>query len=149
METLVHQRVEDARRGLNPAVVARMDSGWAVLGDKQVVRGYCLLLPDPVVPNLNALDFETRMRFLGDMTLIGDALLKVTGAVRINYEILGNWQPALYGHIFPRYESEPDSVRRAPVWMHDWDNATPFNQERDHRLVEQLANELEKLRARG
>ena len=27
-----------------------VDSGWAVLGDPQITRGYCLLLPDPVVP---------------------------------------------------------------------------------------------------
>lgn len=146
METLVHQRVDEARKGLNPAVITRMDSGWAVLGDKQVVRGYCLLLPDPVVPQLNDLSYDERIRFLGDMTLIGDALLQVTGAIRINYTILGNWQPALYGHIFPRYESEPDSVRRAPVWMHDWDNATPFNEERDRRFLDELANALEALK---
>ena len=145
METLVHERVEEARKGLNQAVVARLDSGWVVLGDKQVVRGYCLLLPDPVVSHLNVLSYEDRVRFLGDMTLIGDALLTVTGAARINYEILGNWEPALYGHVFPRYTTEPDSIRRAPVWMHDWDNATPFHPKRDKRLVEELAKELEAL----
>jgi hypothetical protein len=25
------------------------------MGDPQVLRGYCLLLPDPVVPHLNAM----------------------------------------------------------------------------------------------
>jgi hypothetical protein len=29
-----------------------MESGWAVFGDVQVLNGYCLLLPDPVVPTL-------------------------------------------------------------------------------------------------
>ena len=146
METLVHKRVEEARSGLNEAVVTRLDSGWVVLGDKQVVRGYCLLLPDPVVPRLNDLSYDQRLQFLGDMTLIGDALLRVTGADRINYEVLGNWEQVLYGHVFPRYVTEPESVRRAPVWMHDWDNATPFSPERDKRLVEELARELDALR---
>jgi diadenosine tetraphosphate (Ap4A) HIT family hydrolase len=147
VETLVHERVEEARKGANPAVVTRLDSGWVVLGDKQVVRGYCILLPDPVVSHLNELSYEDRVQFLGDMTLIGDALLKVTGAVRINYEILGNWEPALHGHVFPRYDTEPDSVRRAPVWLHDWDNATPFSPTRDKRLIEELAKELEAAKA--
>ena len=33
--------------------VARLPGGWAVMGDPQVLAGYCLLLPDPVVPTLN------------------------------------------------------------------------------------------------
>jgi hypothetical protein len=52
MPTLIHRRVEAARKGENPTVLCRMESGWAVFGDVQVLNGYCLLLPDPVVPTL-------------------------------------------------------------------------------------------------
>ena len=38
-----------------PPVLCRMESGWAVFGDVQVLNGYCLLLPDPVIPTLNDL----------------------------------------------------------------------------------------------
>ena len=103
MTTLIHQRVEWAREGANPTVICRMPSGWAVLGDDQFLRGYSLLLPDPVVPDLNSLASDERLRFLGDMAILGDALLEVTGAYRINYEILGNTEPALHAHVFPRY----------------------------------------------
>ena len=49
MTTAIHRQVEAARRGELERVIARMLSGWAVLGDPQITRGYCLLLPDPVV----------------------------------------------------------------------------------------------------
>ena len=43
----------------------------------------------------------TRKTFFYEMSLVGDALLSVTDAVRINYEMLGNLEPALHAHIFP------------------------------------------------
>ena len=84
-QTLIHQRVELAWRGENPAVLCRMPSGRAVLGDAQFIQGYCLLLSAPVVPDLNALTLDERKQYLLDTTLIGDALLEVTEAYRINY----------------------------------------------------------------
>ena len=90
MSTLIHQRVAAARAGTNPTVICQMPSGWVVLCDVQFLRGYSILLPDPVVPDLNSLDREQRAQYLLDMVTIGDALLEVTGAFRINYEILGN-----------------------------------------------------------
>lgn len=90
MSTLIHERVELARVGKNPTLIARLESGWAVLGDAQFPLGYCLLLPDPVVPSINDLTGAARGRFLLDMVAIGDALLRVTSAYRINYELQGN-----------------------------------------------------------
>lgn len=120
MPTAIHRQVEAARKGELARVVLRMKSGWAVLGDPQITRGYCLLLPDPVVPDLNALTGEARRRFLDDMSALGDAVLAVTGAERINYEILGNLEPALHAHVIPRFASEDPSLRSKPVWLHDW-----------------------------
>ena len=117
MPNLIEQRVAEARAGENPTVLCQMPSGWAVIGDKQFIQGYCLLLADPVVSDLNALTGAQRAQFLADMGLIGDALLEVTGAYRINYEILGNTEPALHAHIFPRYLSEPAEPRGVPVWV--------------------------------
>lgn len=126
-DTAIHRHVAAARAGALPRVVARMPSGWAVLGDPQILPGYCLLLPDPVVPHLNALDVEGRRLFLSDMTRLGDAVLAVTGAVRINYEMLGNLEPALHAHLIPRYADEPEATRTAPVWLHDWRVAPVFD----------------------
>ncbi len=144
MTTLIHQRVEAARAGANPTVICRMPSGWAVLGDVQFLRGYSLLLPDPVVSDLNALDEGQRSRFLLDMTILGDALLEVTGAYRINYEILGNSEPALHVHVFPRYMSEPEELRQGPAWRYDREFrlSIKFDAGRDQELMQGLAQAI-------
>lgn len=119
MTTLIHERVAQARRGENPTVIGRMASGWAVLGDSQLPRGYSLLLPDPVVGSINELRPPARDQFLSDMVGIGDALLAVTSAYRINYEIQGNSDQALHAHIFARYRDEDPARIGGPVWMYD------------------------------
>ena len=115
MSTAIHRRVEALRAGADPTVIARLGSGWAVMGDPQVLRGYCLLLPDPVVPDLNSMPGVHRERFLTDMARLGDAVLVATGAVRINYAMFGNVEPALHAHVLPRHADEPAPFRSAKV----------------------------------
>lgn len=121
-----------------------MPSGWAVLGDTQVTRGYTVLLPDPVVPDLNVLSLGDRAAYLRDMSIIGDALLEVTGADLINYEILGNAERALHTHIVPRYASEPAEQRRRPIWFIGMDNAPKFDLEGDKELMDRIAQAIQK-----
>ena len=139
---LIHERVELARRGENPAVMCKLSSGWAVVGDVQFLPGYSLLLPDPVVPSLNDLATGERAAFLADMATIGDAILQVTGATRINYEILGNTEPELHAHIFPRYASESDERRTKPVWFYDWKNAPRFSEEEHGELKARITEAI-------
>lgn len=143
MTTLIHRRVAEAQQGTNPYVVCRVPSGWVVLGDTQIVPGYCILLSDPVVTDLNALPLAARAVFLRDMSIVGDALLSVSGASLINYEILGNSDRALHAHIFPRYAWEPDETRRRPIWFSDWANAPRFDVERDGELMHRLADAIQ------
>ena len=146
MSTLIHERVRLARAGQNPTVLCAMPSGWAVMGDAQFLPGYCLLLPDPVVPDLNALSYADRQRYLLDMTLIGDALLEVTDAFRINYEILGNTDPALHTHVFPRYQWEPDEFRKGPPFSYsrEFRSSRPLDLTRDTPLMKKLAEAITK-----
>ena len=125
---LISERVERARLGTNPYVIARLRSGWLVIGDVQPLPGYCLLLADPVVHSINYLDEAARTAYLLDTARIGDALLKVTDAHRINYETWGNGEPALHTHIMPRYESEPIEKRRMPACtVYDWKSSPAFD----------------------
>ena len=142
MPTLIHRRVEAARRGELPQAITRLQSGWVVLGDTQVTEGYCLLLPDPVVPHLNAMTKPARSQFLTDMANVGDVLLKITGAVRMNYEMLGNLEPALHAHIFPRYDSEPEAFRTKPIWLYDWNAARKFDAAKDRSFMDAVARAL-------
>jgi diadenosine tetraphosphate (Ap4A) HIT family hydrolase len=141
---LIAERVDLARCGENPWVITRLPSGWAVMGDVQFLPGYCLLLADPVVPSLNDLSIEGRTQFMQDMVLIGDALLAVTDSFRINYEILGNSEPELHAHIFPRYKSEDPARRRMPAWFYDWEGAVRYSEE-EHGSIKRAL--LERLRS--
>ncbi|TFY89122.1 HIT domain-containing protein [Pseudomonas kairouanensis] len=136
---LITERVALARNGGNDKVICRMPSGWAVMGDVQFLPGYCLLLPDPVVASLNDLDAEARAVYLQDMARIGDAVLQATDALRMNYEILGNSEPELHCHIFPRYANEPDDKRRMPAWFYDWKSAVPYAEEVHGALRKKIA----------
>ncbi len=142
MKTLIHERVEQCRAGTNKTAICRVASGWVVLGDVQFLVGYSLLLPDPVVLDLNSLDSAARAQYLSDMVHIGDALLEATDAYRINYETLGNTEAALHTHIFPRYMSEEASLRSGPAWFYDWENATRFDLERDQDLMNRIGDNL-------
>jgi diadenosine tetraphosphate (Ap4A) HIT family hydrolase len=146
MLTLIHRRVAEAQQGANPTVICRMPSGWAVLCDSQFLRGYSLLLPDPVVADLNCLDRDQRKQYLYDMTVIGDALLEVTGSYRINYEILGNLDAALHAHIIPRYMSEPEERRKSPPFLYEkaYRDSILFDVERDQELIHALAAAIQR-----
>lgn len=136
--TAIHRRVEALRAGRDPALVARRPSGWLVLGDPQVIPGYCLLLPDPVVPDLNALAPQARAAFLADMAAAGDLLLGVLAATRINYAIFGNLEPALHAHLFPRRGDEPAGLVTAQPWAWDWAAAPAFDPARHGALLARL-----------
>jgi len=124
--TAIHRRVDALRKGTEPTFIARLASGWAVMGDPQLLPGYCLLLPDPVVGHLNELGGGARSRFLADVAALGDAVLAATGALRINYAVFGNLEPALHAHVIPRYANEPEPQRALQPWALDWSAAPRF-----------------------
>ncbi len=98
--------------------------------------------PDPVVPHLNAMSPAAQAAFLADMARLGQAVLEVTGAVRINYAMFGNLEPALHAHVFPRFESEPEELRTAHPWGYDWTRARAFDAARDGAQLEALRRQL-------
>jgi diadenosine tetraphosphate (Ap4A) HIT family hydrolase len=119
MPTLIHQRVKECQQGTYLKLICRVSSGWVVMGDVQFLKGYCLLLPDPVVANLNELNEQGRKAFL--------------------WEMIGNVEPALHAHIFPRYENEPDNLKLKPVWFYDWEAARAFDKSKDNELMQSIA----------
>lgn len=123
-------RVGSAKRGENPTVLAKMRSGYAVIGDTQFLPGYCLLLSDVENANhLSDLPLTARTQFLTDMALLGEAVFAACNGDdphfrRINYEILGNTNHQLRAHIFPRYAWEPPEMRSGPVRCYTRDRWT-------------------------
>jgi diadenosine tetraphosphate (Ap4A) HIT family hydrolase len=119
--------VERCRAGSYPALIARLPSGWVVMGERQMFAGYCLLLPDPVVDHLNALRSDRLAQFLGDMARVGEAVIASTDALRVNYAIFGNLEPALHAHVFPRRADEPAATRTAHPFALDWNAAAAYS----------------------
>jgi diadenosine tetraphosphate (Ap4A) HIT family hydrolase len=130
----------------DPALVCRVPSGLVFLCDMQYLRGYSILQADPQVESINALNPLARAEFLRDMVLVGDALLEVIGAYRINYAIMGNSLPVLHAHIIPRYLSEPEELRRGGSWSYPQEQIDDvrFDAERDLELMQQLASAIQK-----
>ena len=140
--TVIHRMVAAANDGDLPGLICRMPSGWALMGEIQVLTGYCLLLPDPVVAQLNDLEDDDRAQYMADMAQLGDALLEVTNAVRINYAVFGNLEPALHAHVFPRFEDEPDDKRTGSPWSYDWNQAPAFDEAVHGPLRDMLRDHL-------
>lgn len=142
-------RIGAALRGENPTVIARMKSGFAVIGDYQYLPGYCVLLAYPEAASLNELSMEARQQYLLDMTLLGDAVMAVCKPRRINYSTLMNEDIYLHTHIHPRYDWEEEAHRKRPVFLYPpevrFTKAVEYSEERHGALKRQLAAELERL----
>jgi diadenosine tetraphosphate (Ap4A) HIT family hydrolase len=51
------------------------------------------------------------------MSQVAEAVFKAFKPDKLNYEMLGNAEPHLHWHIFPRYMSDPNFTR--PIWIVD------------------------------
>lgn len=132
MPTGIHKKIRMCAADQLPSAIIRLKSGWVVAGDTQPLQGYCILMADPVVADFNALTEKARAQYALDMGRVGDALLKVRGALRINYETWGNQDPALHTHIVPRFASEPPILRvQTPRQAYDWAGGRPFSPDLD------------------
>lgn len=120
-------RIGAALRGENPTVLRRLESGFAVIGDVQFLPGYSVLLVDePDVQRLSDLPRPERLSFLSDMDRLGEAVERACrrldpGFRRVNLEILGNTDPFLHAHVWPRFEWEPAELVGKPVWLYPSD----------------------------
>lgn len=142
IKTAIHKMVDACRAGQYPALITKMPSGWAVMGMSQFLPGYCLLLPDPVVPHLNDMSEDARNQFLSDMGRLGDAVFQLTGALRINYAMFGNVEPALHAHVIPRFTDEAESMKTAHPWMYDWSAAPAFDVAQHGELLTRIKAQL-------
>jgi len=113
-----NDRIGSCERGENPTMMAKMKSGFAVIGDHQFLPGYCLLLGYPKSSSLNELPMAARNQYLLDTTLIGDAIIKVCKPLRINYSTLMNLDHYLHTHIEARYDWESDEYKTKPSWFY-------------------------------
>ncbi len=124
MESWKANRVGSAIAGENPTVMARLDSSFAVIGDVQWLPGYSVLITDKVgVDRLTDLTRAERTAYLGSVDILAEAVETACAEMdpaflRVNIEILGNKDPFLHTHIWPRYQWETPGLRSKPVWLY-------------------------------
>jgi diadenosine tetraphosphate (Ap4A) HIT family hydrolase len=105
-------RIGAALSGRNPTVLRRMSAGFAVIGDVQLLPGYCVLLADdPRVGRLTDLPRERRLRFLADLDRLGEAVQNVCTRRDprfqwVDLEVQGSGGGFLHAHVWPRYDRE-------------------------------------------
>lgn len=149
MEDWKKDRIGSALNGTNPTMVTKMRSGIVVLGDSQLLPGYCILIAHPVIKDLNSLDMKGRADFLLDMSLLGDAIMSICKPAKINYEILINAADFLHAHVFPRYEWETEERRKMPIWLYPkeqrFSQENLFSEDKHDELKAQIAKKLKEL----
>lgn len=108
-------------------LIAALPAAFAVLGDTQFLPGYAVLLVDAQdVTRLTDMPRRKRLQFLASMDLLGEAVENTCRRLdpafrRVNLEILGNTDPFLHAHIWPRYDWEPPDKIGGPVWRYPKD----------------------------
>ncbi|MFI6153237.1 diadenosine tetraphosphate hydrolase [Kitasatospora sp. NPDC051170] len=123
-----NDRIGTALRGENPTVLRRLSAGFAVIGDVQFLPGYSVLLTEqPGAERLSDLPRPRRLAYLSDLDRLAEAVERACRAAdpafrRVNIEILGNKDPFLHTHVWPRYDWEPAHLVQRPVWDHPREN---------------------------
>ena len=112
---LICERIQLIKENRNHYFVTELATGYVVIGDSQYFNGYTLFLSKEHVLELHK--HSQPDAYLRDMRQVGEAVYKAFNPVKLNYEILGNSDPHLHTHIFPRYKN--DLYPNRPVWVVD------------------------------
>ncbi len=117
MKCLICDRIEKIKQNANPYFVKELNTGYVVLGDHQLFRGYTLFLCKEHKKELHELGPAFRNEFLSEMSIVAEAVYCAFQPHKLNYELLGNVDSHMHWHIFPRYINDmlPNSV----VWLVD------------------------------
>lgn len=103
--------------------------------------GKCHVLIKNHYINFEDIPHENMAGFMREVQLVGKALHKITGAVKINYEIHANSGPHIHCHLFPRYLD--DDFPSSPI---DYRITEPSPYESDEEFnwfVNEMRKELE------
>ena len=97
----------DVRANAHVHTVADLEVSRLWLATNQAVPGYCILVARRHVREPYELPPAEQAAYFRDLLRAGRALEHAFGAVKMNFEILGNALPHLHCHIKPRYYGDP------------------------------------------
>jgi diadenosine tetraphosphate (Ap4A) HIT family hydrolase len=96
-------------------LVAELPRSWLILGDAQFYRGYCVLFAKRHITEMHLMPRGEAHELLDELIAVGKTLERVVKPQKLNYECLGNQEPHVHWHVFPRYAEDP--MRLAPIWL--------------------------------
>lgn len=116
-DCLICDRIAQIKNNENHYFVKELKTGYVLLGDYQYFKGYTLFLSKKHVTELHELDSDFRKEFLNEMSVVAEAVFKAFQPQKLNYELLGNTEPHLHWHLYPRYKNDPEPHK--PIWSID------------------------------
>ena len=97
--------------------IAELDESFVILGDQQFYRGYCVMFAKMHATELYLMPADSTRALSDEMRSVAEAIATVVKPWKMNYECLGNSEPHVHWHLFPRFETETPELRRGPIWI--------------------------------
>ena len=140
---LICDRIELIKQGKNPHFVKELETGYVVIGDGQYFKGYTLFLAKEHVTELHQMEYETKIKFLEEMSIVQEAVAKAFQAEKMNIELLGNGDAHVHWHLFPRKAGDMKGYGhngRGPVWWVPWEDMSSEEYQPKESDLLQLVN---------
>lgn len=133
--------IERCRSGAFADFVAELPHSFVILGDEQFYRGYCVVLAKRHVNEIHLMPPDEARAVFDETVAVGRAVALATRPLKLNYECLGNLEPHVHWHVFPRFAT--DAMRAAPVWMRpEVERKVTLEDSERYALIRTLANGL-------
>ena len=142
---LICERIDLIKQGKNPYFVKELETGYVVIGDGQYFKGYTLFLAKEHVTELHQMEYETKIKFLEEMSIVQEAVAKAFQAEKMNIELLGNGDAHVHWHLFPRKAGDMQGYGhngRGPVWWVPWEEMSSEEYQPKESDLLQLVNHL-------
>ncbi len=142
---LICERIELIKQGKNSHFVKELETGYVVIGDGQYFKGYTLFLAKEHVTELHQMEYETKIKFLEEMSIVQEAVAKAFQAEKMNIELLGNGDAHVHWHLFPRKAGDMKGYGhngRGPVWWVPWEEMSSEEYQPKENDLLQLVNRL-------
>lgn len=142
---MICDRIELIKQGKNPHFVKELETGYVVIGDGQYFKGYTLFLAKEHVTELHQMEYETKIKFLEEMSIVQEAVAKAFQAEKMNIELLGNGNAHVHWHLFPRKAGDMQGYGhngRGPVWWVPWEEMSSEEYQPKENDLLQLVNRL-------
>jgi diadenosine tetraphosphate (Ap4A) HIT family hydrolase len=121
--------------------IAELPHSFVILGDAQFYRGYCIVLARTHAVEPHLMELGEAQALFAETLAVGASIAAVYRPRKMNYECLGNAEPHVHWHIFPRYES--DTMHRSPVWARPEAERKAALEERERTaLIASLRSEI-------